>query len=98
MHFVTVLSFSLTLLGLSQAQTLSIAAQPSQAANVVTRFCGKWAGSPNPADVPVQQQLPISDFVKRFFIEPQLTNPPYKPFMATEEKVQIPKIWGNSNL
>lgn len=38
----------------------------------------------------------MSDMTKRFFVEPQLTNPPFRPDIVTEPKVQVPKFWGNS--
>lgn len=97
MHLCSASYVLFHIFAITRAQLLNAATQPTQAANVVNHYCGKWAGSPNPRDVPVQQQLPTSDFVKRLFIEPQLTNPPYRPFIAPEEKVQIPKLWGNSN-
>lgn len=96
MHIIEILLLLLGATILTHAQSLSLAAQSAQATNEVKYFCGKWAGSPNPQNVPTAQQLPASDLVRRFFIEPQLTNPPYKPIIATEEKVQIPKLWGNS--
>ena len=64
--------------------------------NAGTYWCGGWAGSPNPTDVPSPKQLPTIDHIERIFVEPQLTNPPFAPFTATEPTVQIPKIWGNS--
>ena len=64
--------------------------------NAADYWCGRWAGSPEPADVPTGQQLPVTDFTRRFFVEPQLQRTPFAPVVATEPKVQIPKIWGNS--
>ena len=64
--------------------------------NRQNHWCGQWAGSPRPADVPVSGQLPGPDDTKRFFVEPQLQRAPFAPIMASEPKVQIPKIWGNS--
>ena len=64
--------------------------------NANDHWCGTWAGSPTPADVPTGQQLPPIDYTRRFFVEPQLQRTPFAPVVATEPKVQIPKIWGNS--
>ena len=76
--------------GLCQAQA------DSATDNEADHWCGEWAGSPAPADVPTPQQLPPYDFAKRFFVEPQLLHTPFAPIMASEPKVQVPKIWGNS--
>ena len=76
--------------GLCQAQA------DSATDNADDHWCGAWAGSPVPADVPSAQQLPPPDFTKRFFVEPQLTRTPFAPIMASEPKVQVPKLWGNS--
>ena len=76
--------------GLCQAQA------DSATDNAADHWCGEWAGSPVPADVPGAQQLPQPDFTKRFFVEPQLLRTPFAPIMATEPKVQVPKLWGNS--
>ncbi|CAD6584008.1 MAG: hypothetical protein ASARMPRED_001576 [Alectoria sarmentosa] len=65
--------------------------------NAANHWCGAWAGSPKPADVPSAQQLPPSDYTRRFFVEPQLQRTPFAPVVATEPKVQIPKIWGNND-
>ncbi len=64
----------------------------------VNHWCGTWAGAPNPANVPTEQQLPANDTTRRFFVEPQLLKVPYAPIIASEPKVQIPKLWGNSKL
>lgn len=64
--------------------------------NAAAYWCGPWAGSPEPADVPVDQQLPTRDYTRRFFVEPQLQRTPFAPVVAQEPKVQVPKIWGNS--
>ena len=61
-----------------------------------TYWCGNWAGTPDPANVPTSGQLPVGDHLKRFFVEPQLQRVPFAPIMASEPKVQVPKIWGNS--
>ncbi|KAL9130934.1 MAG: hypothetical protein Q9175_006890 [Cornicularia normoerica] len=58
-------------------------------------FC-QWAGSPKASDVPTGQQLPSMDDTRRFFVEPQLQRVPFAPIVATEPKVQVPKIWGNN--
>ena len=96
MHIPAISYIALSVLTVVKAQTLSIAAQPSQAANANNFFCGNWAGSPRAQDVPAEQLLPAADYIKRFFVEPQLTDPPYRPLMASEPRVQIPKLWGNS--
>lgn len=87
--------------GLCRAQTLLAPASAQAPAenstdNAADHWCGRWAGSPEPADVPTGQQLPVSDYTRRFFVEPQLQRTPFAPVVATEPKVQIPKIWGNS--
>ena len=93
------LAIALTLVaatGLCQAQVeLS---EDNSTVNAANYWCGKWAGSPKPADVPSAQQLPPSDSTRRFFVEPQLQRAPFAPVVATEPKVQVPKIWGNSTL
>lgn len=61
-----------------------------------THWCGNWAGAPDPANVPSGGQLPVGDHMRRFFVEPQLQRVPFAPIMASEPKVQVPKIWGNS--
>lgn len=87
MRLVTITSILLAAAGLCQ----------SQATNDDDQYwCGQWAGAPNPADVPAEQQLPVRDSFKRLFIEPQLQRTPFSPVQATEPKVQVPKIWGNS--
>ena len=94
MHLIAVASILVAAAGLCQAQ-VEIAAENSTD-NAANHWCGKWAGSPNPTDVPSAQQLPASDYLRRFFVEPQLQRTPFAPVVATEPKVQIPKIWGNS--
>ena len=76
--------------GLCQAQA------DSATDNAADHWCGQWAGSPAPSDAPSPQLLPPPDYTRRFFIEPQLERTPFAPVMATEPKVQIPKIWGTS--
>ncbi len=61
-------------------------------------WCGAWAGTPNPASLPSEQQLPANEATRRFFVEPQLTKVPYSPIIAIEPKVQVPKVWGNGKL
>ncbi|KAL8879495.1 MAG: hypothetical protein Q9198_002899 [Flavoplaca austrocitrina] len=73
------------------------AAAPAQVAAGTDHWCGAWAGSPNPSDVVGPQQLPPYDFTRRFFVEPQLQRVPFAPLVATEPKIQVPKLWGNSN-
>lgn len=82
MHLST--TASLLAISLAVAQT-----------NAVDHWCGDWAGAPKPENVPSAQQLPANDTTKRFFVEPQLTKVPYAPIIASEPKVQIPKLWGN---
>ena len=99
MHLSTVVSLS-TILALCQAQSVSLSATTAAATGVsvgdeTNHWCGDWAGSPTASDVPTGQQLPVSEFTKRFFVEPQLQRVPFSPIAATEPKVQIPKIWGN---
>lgn len=61
---------------------------------VTDHWCGDWAGSPNPANMPDAQQLPNQrDLEKRFFVEPQLAK--FAPAPPNIQKVQIPKMWGN---
>ena len=91
MYLPTTLYLLATSVALSQAKPAS-----TLAANDQTYWCGKWAGAPNANDVPVGQQLPASDYTRRFFVEPQLQRVPFAPVSASEPKVQIPKIWGNS--
>ncbi len=85
-------------LALAQAQSRvpAVAATPSQLAAGTDHWCGPWAGAPNPSNIPFGQQLPPNDFVRHFFVEPQLQKVPFSPVLAKEPKVQIPKIWGNS--
>lgn len=90
MHFLAVTSILVAAAGLCQAQ------DENSTDNAANHWCGKWAGSPEPADVPTGQQLPPIEDTRRFFIEPQLQRVPFSPIIATEPKVQIPKIWGNS--
>ncbi|KAL8865118.1 MAG: hypothetical protein Q9174_007060, partial [Haloplaca sp. 1 TL-2023] len=71
-------------------------AGPARVGAGTDHWCGAWAGSPDPADAVGPQQLPRYDFTRRFFVEPQLTRVPFSPVMATEEKIQIPKLWGNN--
>ena len=92
MRIHTITSILLAASSLSLAQTQA----NNDTENAANHWCGKWAGSPNPADVPTAQQLPPSDYIRRFFVEPQLQRTPFAPIVATEPKVQIPKIWGNS--
>ena len=94
MHLIAVASILVAAAGLCQAQ-VELAAE-NTTDNAANHWCGKWAGSPNPTDVPSAQQLPASDYLRRFFVEPQLQRTPFAPVVATEPKVQIPKIWGNS--
>ncbi|CAF9923075.1 hypothetical protein IMSHALPRED_005845 [Imshaugia aleurites] len=80
----------------ASSQSLAQTQANNDTENAANHWCGKWAGSPNPADVPTAQQLPPSDYIRRFFVEPQLQRTPFAPIVATEPKVQIPKIWGNN--
>ena len=90
MHLFTVTSILVVAAGLCHAQA------DDSATNADNHWCGNWAGSPKPEDVPTAGQLPNLDYQRRQFIEPQLQRTPFSPVMASEEKVQIPKIWGNS--
>ena len=92
MHLLTVTSILIAAAGFCQSQP----ATTIVAANKPNHWCGQWAGSPKPADAPVSGQLPAPDYTKRFFAEPQLQRVPFSPIVAREEKVQIPKLWGNS--
>lgn len=92
MHLHTLTSILATATSLWQAQ----AQADNSTVNAADHWCGKWAGSPQPADVPTGQQLPPNDYTRRFFVEPQLQRTPFAPVVATEPKVQIPKIWGNN--
>ncbi|KAL8992587.1 MAG: hypothetical protein Q9169_006985 [Polycauliona sp. 2 TL-2023] len=93
--FVSVLASSLlTSIG---ASAIPEAAAPARLATGTDHWCGKWAGSPDPSDAVGPQQLPPYDFTRRFFVEPQLQRVPFAPIQATEPKVQVPKLWGNSN-
>ncbi|KAL8640713.1 MAG: hypothetical protein Q9226_008715 [Calogaya cf. arnoldii] len=78
------------------ASAIPEAAAPAQVAAGIDHWCGEWAGHPNPADAISAQQLPRYDFVRRFFVEPQLQRVPFAPVVATEPKVQVPKFWGNN--
>lgn len=91
MHLHTVTSILIAAAGFCQSQ----AATTIVAADKPNHWCGRWAGSPRPADAPVSGQLPGPDYTRRFFAEPQLQRVPFSPIVATEPKVQIPKIWGN---
>ena len=93
MHLLTVTSILIASAGFCHSQP----ATTIVAANKPDHWCGQWAGSPKPADAPVSGQLPSSsDYTRRFFVEPQLQRVPFSPIVATEPKVQIPKVWGNS--
>lgn len=94
MRLFAIASILIAATGLCQAQ-VEVSAENSTE-NADNHWCGKWAGSPNPADAPSIQQLPQVDYTRRFFVEPQLQRTPFAPIVATEPKVQIPKIWGNS--
>lgn len=80
------------------ASAIPEAAAPARVAAGQDHWCGKWAGSPDPLDVVGPQQLPPYDFTRMFFVEPQLQRVPFAPVVATEPKVQVPKLWGNSNI
>ena len=97
MHLSTAAYLLATSLALCQAQTLSTpaSAAASQVAAGPDHWCGDWAGKPTPSNVPSGQQLPADDPIRRFFVEPQLQKVPFSPIIASEPKVQIPKIWGN---
>lgn len=90
MHLLALTSILVAAAGLCHAQA------DNSTDNAADHWCGKWAGSPNPGDVPTGQQLPVIDFTRRLFVEPQLQRTPFAPVTATEDKVQVPKIWGNS--
>ena len=92
MHLLTLTSILIATAGICQSQP----ATGIVVANKADHWCGEWAGSPNHADVPVSGQLPGPDYTRRFFAEPQLQRVPFSPIVATEPKVQIPKVWGNS--
>lgn len=92
MHLLALTSILVAAAGLCQAQA------DNSTDNAADHWCGNWAGSPNPGDVPTGQQLPVIDFTRRLFVEPQLQRTPFAPVTATEAKVQVPKIWGNSRL
>ena len=92
MHLRAITSILVAATSLWQAQ----AQEDNSTDNAPDHWCGKWAGEPEPTDVPSRQQLPQIDYIKRFFVEPQLLRVPFSPIYATEPKVQIPKIWGNS--
>ena len=91
MHLLTVTSILIAAAGFCHSHPAT-AIVP---ANKPNYWCGQWAGSPKPADAPVSGQLPGADYEKRFFVEPQLQRVPFSPIVATEPKVQIPKVWGN---
>ena len=95
MHLLALTSLLAASASLCQAQTEDTNATDSVSAGP-THWCGNWAGAPNPANVPTAGQLPRGDYDKRLFIEPQLQRVPFSPVIATEAKVQVPKIWGNS--
>ena len=86
---------ALALLFTSTVQAQAGIANVGLTADTDTHWCGAWAGKPNPRDLPQDQLLPQRDYKKLFFVEPQLTSPPFRPLMGSEPKVQIPKIWGN---
>ncbi|KAF6236900.1 hypothetical protein HO173_005191 [Letharia columbiana] len=90
MYLLAFTSILVAAAGLCQAQA------ENSTENAADHWCGKWAGSPEPADVPTAQQLPPFDYTRRFFVEPQLQRTPFAPVVATEPKVQVPKIWGNN--
>ena len=102
MRLFTTAIVSLHLVGLSWAQSRPPRPIPTAAGtNGVTQssndyVCGEWAGRLNPTDLPTVPQLAAKDKTVRFFVEPQLMDPPFQPITATEPKVQIPKLWGNS--
>lgn len=78
---------SITAFALLSGSALTYAAAPNH-------WCGKWAGSPTPANIPDAQQLPDPrDLEKHFFVEPQLAK--FAPAPPGIKPVQIPKIWGN---
>ena len=90
MHLLTVTSILVATASLCHSQVTAVNA------NKPNHWCGQWAGSPRLEDRPRSQQLPPFDYTRRFFVEPQLLNTPFAPIMASEPKVQVPKIWGNS--
>lgn len=92
MHLLTVTSILIATAGFCQSQP----ATAIVAADKPNHWCGQWAGSPRPADAPVSGQLPSPDYTKRLFAEPQLQRVPFAPIVASEPKVQVPKVWGNS--
>ena len=95
MHLLALAAILAASASLCQAQTEETnATAPVQADP--NHWCGNWAGAPNPSNVPSSGQLPAADYTKRFFVEPQLQRAPFAPVIATEAKVQVPKIWGNS--
>ena len=94
MHFSAATYALATSVALSYAQS-SPSPASLNAGNDVDHWCGSWAGKPNPSNVPTGQQLPVDDFTRRFFVEPQLQKTPFSPIIASEPRVQIPKLWGN---
>ena len=90
MRLLSVTSILIATAGLCQSQA------DVSTVNADQHWCGPWAGSPNPADVPSEQLLPGRDDAKRFFVEPQLQRVPFSPVQSVEPKVQVPKIWGTS--
>ena len=95
MHLLALASVLAAGASLCQAQTEDTNTTAPVLADT-THWCGNWAGAPNPSNVPSSGQLPRADYTKRFFVEPQLQRAPFSPVIATEAKVQVPKIWGNS--
>lgn len=95
MHLLALASILAASASLCQAQTEETNTTATVTADP-THWCGNWAGAPNPANVPTAGQLPSDDLLRRFFVEPQLQRAPFAPIMASEPKVQVPKIWGNS--
>ena len=95
MHLLALASILAAGASLCQAQTEETNATDAVSAGP-THWCGNWAGAPNPANVPTAGQLPRGDYDKRLFLEPQLQRVPFSPVIASEAKVQVPKIWGNS--
>ncbi len=101
MHLLTVSSILLAATSLSHAQTGTYlpdaqTGTPVASDNAAKYWCGNWAGSPEPAEVPDAGLLPARDLTRRLFVEPQLQKVPFSPIVASEPKVQVPKIWGNS--
>ena len=89
MHLVAITSFLVAAVALCHAQGTAIV-------NAVDHWCGQWAGALDIADAIPDQLLPgtyPSD--KKLFIEPQLQRVPFSPVMGPEERIQVPKLWGN---